>query len=75
MLTVRPAIPVRVLATKQKSTFRCLETLDISKHPCTLSLWREVPSGQGESLPENGLPKAPPRFQQLIRVVAILGTF
>jgi len=34
--------------------------LDIPKHPCALSLWREVPRWAGwKSLSESGFPKAP----------------
>jgi len=44
--------------------------LDISKHPCTLSLWWEVPRWAGwKSLSESGFPKAPLWCQQLTRGV------
>jgi len=44
--------------------------LDISKHPCPLSLWREVPRWAGwKSLSESGFPKAPLWCQQLTRGV------
>ena len=41
--------------------------LDITEHPCILSLWREVP--RWKSLPEIGFPKAPLWCQQLTRGV------
>jgi hypothetical protein len=64
-------MPVRVLAPKRKSAFTYVGTkLDIPKHPCTLSLWRELPRlAMWNSLPESGFPKAPPRYHQLIRGV------
>jgi len=44
--------------------------LDLTEHPCILSLWREVPRWAGwKSLPESGFPKAPLWCQQLTRGV------
>ena len=43
----------------------------ISKHPCTFTLWREVPRWAGwKSLPKNGFTKAPPRYLKLTRGVS-----
>jgi len=44
----------------------------MSKHPCTLSLWQEVPRwARRKSLSESRFPKAPPRHHQLTRGVNI----
>ena len=68
---VRPAIPVRVLAPKPKSTFKYEQPyLYVSKHPSTLNLWREVPRWAGwKSFSESEFPKAPLWCQKLTRGV------
>ena len=62
---------MRVLAQKLPSILSMQDLkLDLTEHPCILSLWREVPRWAGwKSLPENGFPKAPLWCQQLTRGV------